>query len=71
MSVSIQGPAGLKGGEGLPGVAGLIVSSFPSHPLVSWQYRMLGHMKQEAVSMVISDRDHHIKSVSESCDRFT
>ena len=25
---------------------------------------MLGHKKQEAVSMVIRDRDHHIKSVN-------
>lgn len=77
--VSLQGPAGLKGGEGLPGVAGAIVSlillnCFLTHPLLSAQlllYRMLGHMKQEAVSMVITDRDHHIKSESESCDTLT
>lgn len=42
MPVSLQGPAGLKGGEGLPGVAGSIVSLIllnyiASHPLVSVQ----------------------------------
>lgn len=40
--LSFQGPAGLKGGEGLPGVAGAIVSlillkCLPSYPLVSIQ----------------------------------
>lgn len=38
---------------------------------VSMVYRMLCHMKQEAVSMVISDRDHGTKSNNESCDMLT
>lgn len=74
-SLSFQGPAGLKGGEGLPGVAGIIVSqtslnyiSRPGLSLNSIIYWLLGHMKHGAVSMVISDRDHHTKSKSESCD---
>lgn len=37
----------------------------------SMVYRMLGHMKQESVSMVISDRDHCTKSENESCDMLT
>jgi len=37
----------------------------------SMLYRMLGYMKHEVVSMVISDRDHHIKRKSESCDMLT
>lgn len=40
--MSLQGPAGLKGGEGQPGVAGsmvnlILLNSFQSHPLLSVQ----------------------------------
>lgn len=76
--VSLQGTAGLKGGEGLPGVAGLIVSlillnCFQSLSVrsASLSHRVLRHMKQEAVSMVITDCDPHIKSNSQSCDILT
>lgn len=74
--MSLQGPAGLKGGEGQPGVSGslvnvILLNCFQSHPLLcsaSMLHRLLGHVKQEAVSMVITDHDHHIKSKSQSSD---
>lgn len=46
----------------------LLPTPSPDLCSASMLYRILGHMKQEAVSMVISDRDHHIKSNIESCD---
>lgn len=66
--VSLQGPAGLKGGEGLPGVAGLIVSlillnCFQSlgARLASLSHRVKRHIKQGAVSLVITDCNPYIK----------
>lgn len=77
--MSPQGPAGLKGEEGLPGPAGTLVRMntlycFPAPAVssTSFLFRILQPMKQGAVSMEMDDNHHLInhdcfmKSTSES-----
>lgn len=82
--MSLQGPAGLKGEEGLPGPAGSVVrtSMLPCFPSpapssTSILYWILQPMKQGAVSMATDDHDnlinhdHFMKSTSEPSDHLS
>lgn len=78
--MSPQGPAGLKGEEGLPGPAGTVVRINTFYcflaPAISstFLFRILQPMKRGAVSMAMDDdhyfinHDHFMKSPSESSD---
>lgn len=56
-----RGSAGCRRTHSKSGFVKLLSTVFPVQCSASMLYRMLGHMRQEAVSMVTSDRDHCIK----------